>query len=264
MSTRCISGDHRIYNNCDCASSDFKPRYWEWLSNSYPCNKVIKQEYFAIAGKDLPQMLRCSWQETVPVLETVPFEQGSNIPSQSAAYRETHDLDIFESTALSAEEALREAARLNAEKAISIAEQASSAAPKIDQGSAQPQKPAESFQEVPEWLQPASAMTKPPPPTPPLDARSAIEEQLLYGAAILPKQQQGPQSLPAKGDAFNANPQIASALQPPKMAPVMPEGKKDPPKEEPKPFSYRKKQNARHGQRGAFPFGKVGAHEMLQ
>lgn len=211
-------------------------------------------------------MLRCSWQDTLPVLETVPFEQGSNIPSQSAAYRETHDLDIFESTALSAEEALREAARLNAEKAISIAEQASAAAPKAHQGSAQPQKPAESFQEVPEWLQPASvkAVTEPPPPTPPLDARSAIEEQLLYGGAMLPNEQRGPQVLPAKGDAFNANAQINSALQPPKMASVMPEGKIDPPKEEPKPFSYRKKQNARHGQRGAFPFGKVGAHEMLQ
>lgn len=76
-------------------------------------------------------MLQCSWQNSLPVLATIPFEQGSNIPEQAAAYKQNHADDLPDSVVLSPEEAMQEAAKLNAEKAIRMAATAAGAEPQL-------------------------------------------------------------------------------------------------------------------------------------
>ena len=204
------------------------------------------------AGKDLPQMLRCSWQNTLPMLETVPFEPGSDIPSQAVAYRQSHpDLDMFDSSPLSPEEALHEAAKLNAETAISIAERVAaetqSAPTKARHGNAESWEPADRSNPVPQHPQPAEGTVAGPAPT---DARAAIEEQLLSGAGYSPIRQAASEAWPAQNETFNANAQFSSALESGRPA-VMPEGMKGPPKEEARALSLLgRKQTTRPRQRG--------------
>ena len=67
-------------------------------------------------------MLRCHWQDTVPVLEASPFEPEDSIMHQAEEYKASlPDIDLVDSTVLSPEEAVKEAARLNAENAIRVA-----------------------------------------------------------------------------------------------------------------------------------------------
>ena len=35
------------------------------------------------AGVSLPQMLVCSWKDSLPTIHTVPFDQGNEIPDQA-------------------------------------------------------------------------------------------------------------------------------------------------------------------------------------
>ena len=199
-------------------------------------------------------MLRCSWQNTLPTLETVAFEPGSDICSQAAAYRQSHpDLDMIESSPLSPEEALLEAAKLNAEKAISIAAHASAAAStqlaptKAEQGK-ESQKLAEGSDGVPQ--RPPSAEYAVARPTP-NDARAAIEEQLMSGAGYSPPRQAGSGAWPSNSDPFTANTQVGSALDPSWRAAAMPEGRKGPPKSEARALSLLgRKQTNRPGHRG--------------
>ncbi len=207
------------------------------------------------AGKDLPQMLRCSWQETLPVLETVPFAEGSDIPSQAAAYSESHpDLEIFESVPVSTEEALREAARLNAEKAISIAERSSAAVaplPETQNEAAQPQGSVERAQAAPQGFQ---TMPSADAKLPALDRRTAIEQQLMSGAGEPKLQATISHTLPEGSHDFTYSSSAENAPQIQKIAATMPEGRRAPPQAEARALSSSnpfKRKASRLGQKGS-------------
>ena len=210
-----------------------------------------------VAGRDLPQMLMCSWQDTRPLLETVPFEMGGNIASQVAVYKQSHpELDMFDSTALSSEEALLEAAKQNAEKAISIAEGASAAAgsqaapQKAQQSKAESWQPAERRNQPPQLQQPqkAEGITARPAGN---HARTAIEDQLIFGAGSSSIRQAGSEIRPAEKKQFAANSLSSNAFDPSKIAAAMPQGRKGPPKAEARALSQLgKKQTTRPGPKG--------------